>query len=127
MKKLILPLLSLSILLSAVDGRIWTSQSGQTFEGELIEADDKSATIRRTTDRRKFKMAINALSDADQSYLKHFKEQLKPKAEDNFDFFGLINLCQSIDLISKIEEVQELSMIKVPVLNQESNLRYMIE
>jgi len=89
MKKLILPLLSLLLLASTADGRFWTNKDGISFEGELVEVKDNAVTIRRTNDRRKFTMAIGGLSAADQNYLKHLKEQNKPEAKDDFDFFGL--------------------------------------
>jgi len=76
MKQLILPLLFLLILVPKTDARIWINQHGESFEGELIEADDKSATIRRKIDRKKFKMAIMSLSKADQVYIKKVRKGL---------------------------------------------------
>ena len=82
MKKLILLLLSLLILLSNVDGRIWTNQVGRSFEGEFIETDDNNVTIRRSSDRIKFTMLIKDLSDADQDYLTKLEEEKKKKEEE---------------------------------------------
>jgi len=81
MKRLILPFLSLLILLSYADGRTWTNQAGQSFEGELVEVTDKAVTIRRQSDRRKFTMPINDLSGTDQDYLKEIEKQKKNEDE----------------------------------------------
>ena len=82
MKKLILPLLSLLILVTNADGRIWTNQHGRTFEGEFIESKDDQVTIRRAFDRIIFTMLIKDLSDADQGYLTKLEEEKKKKEEE---------------------------------------------
>jgi len=81
MKKLILPLLSLIILVSNADGRLWTNQKGQSFEGELVEVKDSAVTIRRASDRIKFTLDIKELSQADQDHLTKLAEEKKIKEE----------------------------------------------
>ena len=77
MKKIILSILSLLIFLSNADARYWTNQEGRIFEGDLVEADDNSVTIRRTSDRRKFTLNLADLSQGDQDYLKELAEKKK--------------------------------------------------
>ena len=79
MKKLLLPLLSLFILLSFADGRTWTNQAGQSFEGEIAESNAENVTIRRTRDRIKFTMPITDLSQGDQDYIKKYQEDEEAK------------------------------------------------
>jgi len=97
MKKLILPLLSLLILLSNLHGRIWTSQSGQTFEGELVESNDKNVTILRTSDRRKFTMPISDLSKADQDYISNLNKQNMATPSQLPDRDRILNILNNID------------------------------
>jgi len=70
MKKPILPLLSLLILLSNVDARVWTNIGGDAFEGELLGVSYDTASILRTKDEWVYKVKITDLSDADRNYLK---------------------------------------------------------
>jgi len=82
MKKLLLPLLSLLILASNVDGRFWTNKEGNSFEGDFVEVDNNAVTIRRSTDSIKFTMNISDLSEADQAYLERQGVKFYVKSEN---------------------------------------------
>ena len=74
MKKLILPILSLLLLLSIADARIWTNKKGQSFEGAFVESKDNTIVISRAPDGLNFTVPIKDLSDEDQKYLKDLLE-----------------------------------------------------
>jgi len=69
MKKILLLLIGLSTLSSNLCARIWTNTQGQSFEGDIIEFDSKTAKIKRSTDQRVFSISINDLSEPDREYI----------------------------------------------------------
>lgn len=77
---LLLPLVILTSRLIAEEARIWTSDSGDTFEGILQEVEEDNARIRRVADGRVFDLSFDRLSAADQEYLQGvLHDQLRMK------------------------------------------------
>ncbi|WP_309384703.1 hypothetical protein [Cerasicoccus frondis] len=77
--------------------RTLTNQDGDSLEAELIDLKDKNGeetlTIIRTSDKRKFDLALNTLSFDDQREIRKWwqqqqaeKEVLKPSVELEFNF-----------------------------------------
>ncbi len=71
----------LAILLSTLSGKEWrkfTSATGQSFEGRVLSKDSSSVKIERRSDQKTFVLALAKLSQADQDFLKTWKEAPAP-------------------------------------------------
>ena len=81
--RIFIPLLLLSLGVNAnetVDDllttREWTSSDGKPLKAELISADEKIIELKRSSDRRVFKIPLNKISEDDQKLLKRVKNNL---------------------------------------------------
>lgn len=64
-------LLSVAIPGAQAEKRPWTSSDGKsTFEGELVEFSATEVRIKRSADFQTFKLPLDKLSEADQTYVK---------------------------------------------------------
>ncbi len=79
MKKTSLSILSLIFLLANIHARIWTNQSNRSVEGEIVETDEKLATIQRASDSRKTAIPTLSLSEGNQSSSKESGEKDEAK------------------------------------------------
>lgn len=52
----------------ALHGHVFTNPDGKTVEGEIVNANDKTITIERTSDKKSFTIARARLSEADQAH-----------------------------------------------------------
>lgn len=67
-------LLALFVCSSFAEVRTWKNNTGAEIEAEFISQDDSTVTIRRVADRKIFEIAINTLSESDQSWLESQRE-----------------------------------------------------
>lgn len=81
--KILIPLLLLSLGVNAnetvddlLSTREWTSSDGKPLKAELISADKKIIELKRSSDRRVFKIPLNKISEDDQKLLKRVKNNL---------------------------------------------------
>lgn len=81
--KILIPLLLLTlgvkgngIIDDLLTSREWTSADGKPLKAELISADDKILELKRSSDRRVFKIPLNKISEDDQKLVADAKKQL---------------------------------------------------
>lgn len=59
-----------ALLVSTATARTWTSSDGNQLEAEFVDANEKSVTIRRESDGRRFTMELSKFSQDDQDWVK---------------------------------------------------------
>ncbi|RYD49993.1 MAG: hypothetical protein EOP85_00500 [Verrucomicrobiaceae bacterium] len=59
------------LLMSAglLPGHVFTNPDGKTFEGEVVNGNEKTVTIERSSDKKAFTIDRSRLSEADQAYV----------------------------------------------------------
>lgn len=61
-----------------LNGRIWLDDLGCQLEAEFVEADESTATVKRISDGRIFKIKLSKLSSVDQDFVSQHLESIKP-------------------------------------------------
>ena len=86
--RILIPLLLLTlgvkgngIIDDLLTSREWTSTDGKPLKAELISADDKIIELKRSSDRRVFKIPLNKISEDGQKLVAAAKEQLIKSAK----------------------------------------------
>jgi predicted peptidase len=73
---LALMFLALAIQPNAEAGevRTWTAADGRTLEAEFVSANERSVTLRRKTDRKRFTLPLDKISEADRNWIEEALE-----------------------------------------------------
>ena len=102
-----------------LSSRIWTSVDGKEVDAELIGKTAKTIEIKRKSDRRKFKLPINKLSEEDQEILKNAEEDLVIAAEEWGDKNSRAMVLEpsSLDLARRLGVIEKMG----PLMRRSGN------
>jgi predicted esterase len=70
-----------SPFVGAGEVRTWTAADGRTLEAEFITANERNVTLRRKSDRKRFTLSLDKISDSDRKWVAEALEDLDGPGE----------------------------------------------
>ena len=61
--------------------RTWTANDGRTLEAEFITANERNVTLRRKSDRKRFTLSLDKISESDRKWVAETLEDLDGPGE----------------------------------------------